>query len=109
MTSGRLPQASSPDNIRPMDVSIAENSAPAIWQRTLEPQKPNLTPAAARALLRLRISPADLRRADELAAAARNRRLTRTEERELEDYRAVATALEFIKSKARLSLKRSAR
>ena len=39
------------------------------------------------------------------AAKARRGSLAGTEERELEDYRAVATILEFLKSKARLRLK----
>ncbi len=93
----------------PMTVMIAENSASAIWQRTIETQTSELDPDAARALLRLKFSPADLDRANELAAKARAERLTAAEERELEDYRAVGTALEFIKCKARLSLKRTRR
>ena len=88
---------------------IAENSASGIWERTLEPKKSNLTPAAARALLRLKLSQTDLKRANELADKARAGRLAAVEERELEDYRTVGTALEFLKSKARLSLKRSPR
>jgi hypothetical protein len=92
-----------------MSVIIAENSASAIWQRTIETKRSSLDPAAARALLRLKFSPADLERADELAAKARAGSLTATEERELEDYRTVGTALEFLKSKARLALKRSSR
>ena len=90
-----------------MSVMVAENSASAIWERTVEPARSNLTPAAARALLRLRLSPADLKRADTLAARARSGALRTDEERELEDYRTVATALEFLKSKARLCLMRS--
>ena len=71
-------------------------------------KKIGLDPAAARALLRLRFSRADLNRADELAAKASAGTLAPAEERELEDYRTVGTALEFLKSKARLSLKHSA-
>jgi len=92
-----------------MSIMIAENSASGIWERTLEPKRPTLTPAAARALLRLRLSRADLERANELAAKTRAGTLSPTEEREMEDYRAVGTALELLKSKARLSLKRSSR
>ena len=47
-----------------MSVMIAENSASAIWQRTIESKRSRLAPAAARALLRLRFSQADLERAD---------------------------------------------
>ena len=91
-----------------MSVMFAANSASAIWQRTIEAQKSELEPAAARALLRLKFSRADLERADELGAKARAGRLTSSGKRELGDYRAVGTALEFLKSKARLALKRSA-
>jgi len=92
-----------------MSVMIAENSASAIWQRTIQSRTSRLEPAAARALLRLRFSRVDLDRADELAAKAGVGRLSAAEERELEDYRTVGTALEFIKSKARLALKRPVR
>ena len=86
---------------------IAENSASAIWESTVKPKKSNLTPAAAQVLLRLKLSRADLERADELADKSRAGNLSANEERELEDYRTVGTALEFLKSKARLCLKRS--
>ena len=92
-----------------MSVMIADNSPSAIWQRTIETRKSRLDPAAARAFLRLKFSRSDLRRADELAAKARAGDLSVAEERELEDYRAVGTALEFLKSKARLALKQFAR
>jgi phage portal protein BeeE len=92
-----------------MSVMFAENSPSAIWQRTIERKKSRLDPSAARALLQLKFSQADLRRADALAAKARAGNLSAAEERELEDYRAVGTALEFLKSKARLTLKRFTR
>ena len=92
-----------------MSVMIAENSASAIWQRTIETKRSSLDPAAARALLRLKFSPADLKRSDELAGKARAGSLSAADERELEDYRTVGTVLEFLKSKARLALKRPAR
>lgn len=76
--------------------------------QVIQPKKSDLDPAAARALLRLRFSRADLDRADELAAKASARTLTPAEERELEDYGTVGTTLEFLKSKARLSLKHPA-
>ena len=88
---------------------IAENSSSAIWQRTIEGKKSRFDPAAARALLQLKFSRVDLRRADDLANKARAGTLSAAEERELEDYRAVGTALEFLKSKARLTLKRFTR
>jgi hypothetical protein len=92
-----------------MRLVAAENCAPAIWERTLEPGKSDLDRAAARALIRLKFARADLDRADKLAHKARCGRLTTEEKRELEDYRSVGAALEFLKSKARLSLKKSNR
>jgi hypothetical protein len=92
-----------------MRLVAAENSAPAIWERTLEPGKSDLDPAAARALARLKFSRADLDRADKLAHKARQGRLTSEEHRELEDYRSVGAALEFLKSKARISLRKANR
>ena len=89
-----------------VSIDVAETFAAAIWKRTIQPRKSSLSPSVARALLQLKLSRTDLERADELAAKAATAALTRTEERELEDYRTVATALEFLKSKARLSLKR---
>ena len=90
-----------------MSAVIVDHSAIAIWKRTIQPEAGSFTPAEARALLRLRLSSPDLDRADELASKAQAGDLTAEEERELEDYLAVGGALEFLKSKARLSLKRS--
>jgi len=90
-------------------MSMVENerSAVAIWKRTIQPETGDLPPDEARAILQLRLSPADLNRADELAAQARLGCLSPELERELEDYLAVSSALEFLKSKARGSLKRA--
>ena len=94
---------------RCMSGMIAENSPSAIWQRTIESKTSRLDPAAARGLLRLKLSRTDLKRANELAAKACAGTLSAAEERELEDYRAIGAALELLKSKARLSLKRLVR
>ena len=90
-----------------MNAVIADHSPVAIWKRTIQPETGSFTPAEAQALLRLRPSPLDLDRADELAAKARAGGLASAEERELDDYVAIGSALEFLKSKARLSLKRA--
>lgn len=58
-------------------------------------------------MLRLKISAQDQDRADELAAKARAGGMTTEEEHELENYLTIGSALEFLKSKARLSLRRS--
>lgn len=91
-----------------VELTIPQNSASAIWERTIESTPDRLNAAAARVLLQLHLSQLDLDRADELAAKARSGALSEDEERELEAYRAVGTALEFLKSKARISLKRLA-
>ena len=88
-----------------MKTSAAEHSAVAIWHRAIQPEVADLTPAQARAVLRLRLAPEDLDRADDLAAQARQGKLAPKGERELDDYLAVGSALEFLKSKARLTLK----
>jgi len=90
-----------------MNVAIREHSAVAIWKRTIEPEAAGLDAPEARALLRLKLSPQDLKRADALAAKARGGRLTTNEEQELDDCLAVGSALEFLKSKARTSLRRA--
>jgi hypothetical protein len=88
-----------------MSVIAPENSASAIWERTIEATKEKLDPAAARALLLMKLAKADLKRAETLAEKARAGSLTPAEERELDDYRSVGTALEFLKSKARVALR----
>lgn len=90
-----------------MNVAIPDHSAVAIWKRTIEPEAAGLAAPEARALLRLKLSAQDLERADELAAKARGGRLTPAEERELDDCLAIGSALEFLKSKARMSLRRA--
>ncbi len=90
-----------------MNAVIADHSPVAIWKRTIQPERASFASAEARAILRLRLSPLDLNRADELAAKARAGELAAEEEREMDDYVAIGGALEFLKSKARLSLKRA--
>ena len=88
-----------------MSTTIAESSAVEIWKRTIEPEAGTLEPAEARALLRLKLSGPDLDRADALVTKARAGQLTPTEKQELDNYLVIGSALEFLKSKARRSLK----
>ena len=90
-----------------MSVATTDHSAVAIWKRTIEPEAGGLYAAEARAMLRLKLSSQDVGRADELAAKARAGQLTEAEELELDDCLAVGSALEFLKSKARMSLRRA--
>jgi hypothetical protein len=76
----------------------------SIWERAIQPSRRTLDKASAKALLGLKLSKRDLDRADALASLAAQRRLTAAEYEELESYRSVGTALEFLKSKARRSL-----
>lgn len=76
-----------------------------IWNRAIRPEIGDLSPAAARGLLRLHLAEADAERVRELSAKANAGSLTMEEERELDYYLNVGRALEFLKAKARLSLR----
>jgi hypothetical protein len=64
-----------------------------------------LSPEAAREWLRLQLSESDTERVRELSRKASTGELTAPEERELENYLNVGRTLEFLKAKARLSLR----
>ncbi len=76
----------------------------AIWERAIQPARRSLDPATARALLSIKLSKRDLNRADALAMRAARGSVSDSEAAELESYRIVGAALEFLKSKARRSL-----
>ena len=76
-----------------------------IWSRMIHPGEGDLSPEAAREWLRLQLPEADVERVHELSGKANNGQLTGTEERELENYLNVGRTLEFLKAKARLSLR----
>ena len=80
------------------------NSSISIWERAIQPARRTLDADSARALLNLKLSKRDLDRADVLASRAAQGSLSDDEATELESYRSVGTALEFLKSKARRSL-----
>jgi hypothetical protein len=77
-----------------------------IWSRTIQPENGSLSAEAARALLELKLRPNDVERANELSAKAREGTLTDEEGRELDSFLNVGRALELLKAKARLSLRR---
>lgn len=85
----------------------AEHSATEaeIWSRTIRPGEGDLSPEAAREWLRLQLSEVDVERVRELSSKANSGQLTGSEERELENYLNVGRTLEFLKAKARLSLR----
>jgi hypothetical protein len=77
----------------------------AILGRVLQPDKPTLSPDAARSILALEFGQPDRERMHQLALKAQEGRLTAQEEVELENYRRVGNLLSMMKSKARKSLK----
>ena len=75
-----------------------------ILERAITAENESWSAEAARAILAFRLADADLRRADELAAKARDGALTEEEKQNLEDYLHVGRLVEFMKAKALLSL-----
>ena len=79
-----------------------------IWSRAIQPESGNLSAAAARELLQLRLADEDQQRVRELSSKANTGNLTGEETQELDYYLNVGRALEFLKAKARLSLRDAA-
>jgi hypothetical protein len=79
----------------------------AILGRILRPERDDLSPEAARSLLKLEFDAQDLARMHELALRAQAGTLARAEEDELESYRRIGRLLEVMRSKARRSLARA--
>lgn len=78
----------------------------AILGRLIRPERDDLSPEAARSILKLAFDDDDLARMRVLAAKAREDTLTEAEHAELESYRVVGRLLDLMRSKARSSLKR---
>jgi hypothetical protein len=83
----------------------AEATESEIWNRTIRPEIGDLSPIAARELLRLHLTDDDAARVRELSGKANDGSLNADEEKELDYYLNVGRALEFLKAKARLSLR----
>jgi hypothetical protein len=77
----------------------------AIWERVIQFQG-HLSPAAARALLKVQFPASDHERMHHLAAKARSGTLTTKEEAELDAYERLGCFLDILHSKARHALKR---
>ena len=90
-----------------MSVAQTGTSEAAIFGRILQPEQATLDAAAARAILALDFDHADKDRMRDLMAKARLGELTTDETIEIENYERVGHMLSLMKSKARLSLKRS--
>ncbi len=76
-----------------------------IWGRTIRPEVGDVSVEAARELLRLRLSEDDVERVRQLSDKANDGALSAEEAEELDHYLSVGRALEFLKAKARLSLR----
>jgi hypothetical protein len=79
-----------------------------IWNRAIRPDAGGFSAAAANELLQLRLAEADQKRAGELSSKANEGTLSSDETQELDYYLNVGRALEFLKAKARLSLRDAA-
>lgn len=79
----------------------------AILSRIIHPERDDLSPEAARSILKLEFDEHDRVRMHELATRAQSGELTEVELAELESYRRVGRLLDLMRSKARRSLERA--
>jgi hypothetical protein len=87
-----------------MSATVALTEA-EIWNRAIRPEVGDLSAEAARELLRLHLSDDDVERVRDLSDKASAGALAAEEAQELDHYLNVGRALEFLKAKARLSLR----
>jgi hypothetical protein len=85
-----------------------ETNEAAILNRVIKPGENTLSPAGARAILKLDFEESDRERMHELAVKNQEGKLTAQEQAELQGYLHVGLLLDLMRSKARLSLKRAA-
>jgi hypothetical protein len=79
----------------------------SVLSRVIRPDRNDLPPGAARAILKLDFDPVDLARMHDLAVKNQEGGLTEEERADLADYRQAGLVLDLLKSKARLSLRRA--
>jgi hypothetical protein len=79
----------------------------AIRNRLVNGDRPGFTPEIAEAVLQLEFDKKDRDRMHELAVKNQEDKLAATEREELESYRRIAYFVDLMRSKARLSLKKS--
>ncbi|MFS8068728.1 MAG: hypothetical protein ACMG6S_20400 [Byssovorax sp.] len=84
--------------------SSAAGSESAILSRLIRPERDDLSPDAARSLLKLEFDEQDLARMHALTLQAQSGSLTGAELSELDSYRRVGHLLDLMRSKARRSL-----
>jgi hypothetical protein len=88
---------------------MVANTEAAIWERLIDPTDDDLSPEAARFLLRLDFRQMDHARMEELAQRSNDGTLTADEKVELQNYVRIGNVLALMQSKARLSLGHNAR
>lgn len=88
---------------------MVANTETAIWERVIDPHEDDLSPEAARFLLRLDFGEPDHARMQELAEKSNDSTLTEDERTELHNYVRIGNVLALIQSKARLSLRHAGR
>jgi hypothetical protein len=89
-----------------MNTETTVNEA-EILSRVIAPEEPTLPPETARIILTFDFKKEDRERMDMLAEKARAGTLTAEEQSEIDCYERVGHFLSLLRSKARISLKRS--
>ena len=89
-----------------MQTTQARNHRTTVLSRVIRPEQDDLSPEAARSILKLAFEQTDLDRMHELAVRGQEGGLSKEEQEEIAEYRQVGLFLDLLKSKARLSLKR---
>jgi hypothetical protein len=92
-----------------MQLTQANSDEVAILSRVIEPDKPTLSPEAARSILALELTPEDKERMQELLDKNQEGSLTAHEQQQLDSYRRVGRLIDLLCAKARLSLHKSGR
>ena len=85
-------------------IEIPELPSVATWNNVLQ-FADTITPSAARALLKLRFTPPDIERMQNLATKARGGKLTASEAMEIDTFERLGCLLDILHSKSRRALK----
>jgi hypothetical protein len=86
-----------------------DGHASGILTRAIQPNKDDLSPTAARALLRFRLDPADRQRLHDLLVKNQEDKLTADERAAMDSYLHVGLLLDLLQAKARATLQRGTR
>jgi hypothetical protein len=92
-----------------MNTTQTKNHQTAVLNRVIRPDRNDLSPAAARSILKLEFEQTDLERMHDLAVRGQKGELSKAEQAEIAEYRQVGLLIDLLKSKARLSLKKVGR